>query len=99
MSNTREKGSSAVEMVFVLLVFLAFVTVVQKFSILAGQSHRLSVGLQNMVDRKMIKEGRPACLEKFSESFVRNKVPFEIFGDEPLAKKLIFVTRPICSGE
>jgi len=48
MSNI--KGSSAVEMIFVLLVFLAFLTVIQKFSILAVNAHKQTFNHQNRVD-------------------------------------------------
>lgn len=99
MSNINEHGSAAVELVCALIFLLGFVAVIQSFSILAGRSHGLSVGLQNVVEQKMMDAGRPPCiLEEFGERFVRGDFAPAVFGVGRVEKSLVYVNEPFCEG-
>jgi hypothetical protein len=100
MSNTKQKGSAAVEMIHVVLFFLLIIGIVHSFSMLSDKSHALSVNLQNKVEQKMIDAGRPPCLlEDIGERIVRGKIAPAIFGEGKIEKGLVFVTRSTCPGE
>lgn len=95
MSGINKRGSSAVEMIFALMLFLAFLTVVKKFSYLAVEAHSLSVKLQNDAERVMVEAGRPVCLEDLDSDHAGGKSR-KIFGGKGVAKRLTFVTGRIC---
>ena len=86
------------ETVFVLLVFLAFLLLVQNFSHLALVSHTLSVDLQNEVRQMMVEKNRPACLEELEPMSLKKSFGKTAFGNHFVSKKIIFGTRPICEG-
>lgn len=97
MARSRQKGSAAVEMIYLLLFFLAFVALYQRFSAMAIGAHRVSINLQNDIEKKMRKAERPVCLEEMDSRYTSQKTRLRFFG-RPISKMLIFSSDPICEG-
>ena len=47
MSITERDGAAAVEMVYVLLILIAFASLILRFSLFAGRIHTISIARQN----------------------------------------------------
>ena len=87
------KGSSSVELVFLLMFILMFVAIMRRFSYDAQDSHKLLTDLQIDTEKMMVEHGRPVCLEKINEK------KYLEFANSRQRKALVYVTKNICDGE